>query len=43
MLKANPNWSIEELTAEYNRHELVKVSRSTMVRAVARLGFTRKQ
>lgn len=43
LLEANPDWSIEELTAEYNRQERVEVSRSTMVRAVARLGFTRKK
>jgi transposase len=43
LLEANPDWSIEELTAEYNRLERAGVSRSTMVRAVARLGFTRKK
>lgn len=43
LLEANPDWSVEELTAEYNRLERADLSRSTMVRAVARLGFTRKK
>jgi hypothetical protein len=42
-VEVNPDWSVDELTAEYNKHERVKVSRSTMVRAVARLGFTREK
>jgi len=43
LLEANPDWSVEEITAAYNRLEGADVSRSTMVRAVARLGFTRKK
>lgn len=43
LLEGNPDWSIEELTSAYNRQERVKVSRSTMDRAVRRLGFTRKK
>lgn len=43
LLEANPDWSIEELAAAYNKQEGADVSRSTMVRAVARLGFTRKK
>lgn len=43
LLEANPDWSVEEITAAYNRQEGAGVSRSTMVRAVARLGFTRKK
>lgn len=43
LLEANPDWSIDELAAAYNQREGAKVSRSTMVRAVARLGFTRKK
>jgi transposase len=43
LLEANPDWSVEEITAAYNRQEGARVSRSTMVRAVARLGFTRKK
>ncbi len=43
LLEANPDWSIAELAAAYNREAGADVSRSTMVRAVARLGFTRKK
>jgi transposase len=43
LLEANPDWSVEELTAAYNRQVGTDLSRSTMVRAVARLGFTRKK
>ncbi len=43
LVEANPDWSVEELTAAYNRQERVTVSRSTMDRAVRRLGFTRKK
>jgi transposase len=43
LLEGNPDWSVEELTAAYNRQEGASVSRSTMVRAIARLGFTRKK
>ncbi len=43
LLEANPDWSVEEITAAYNRQEGAGVSRSTMVRAVARLGFTRRE
>ncbi len=43
LLEANPDWSVGEITAAYNRQEGAGVSRSTMVRAVARLGFTRRE
>jgi transposase len=43
LVEANPDWSIEELAEAYNRQQGTDVSRSTMVRAVARLGFTRKK
>jgi len=43
LLQANPDWSVEEIMVAYNRQEGADVSRSTMVRAVARLGFTRKK
>ncbi len=43
LLEANPDWSVEELAEAYNRDEGANVSRSTMVRAIARLGFTRKK
>ena len=43
LLEANPDWSVEEFTAAYNRQDHVKVSRSTMDRAVRRAGFTRKK
>jgi transposase len=43
LLEANPDWSIEELTAAYNRQEGTDLSRSTMDRTVRRLGFTRKK
>ena len=43
LLEANPDWSVDELAAAYNRQEGTSVSRSTMVRAIARLGFTRKK
>lgn len=43
LLEANPDWSIEELATAYNKQEGSTVSRSTMGRAVARLGFTRKK
>lgn len=43
LLEANPDWSIEEFAAAYNEQEAADVSRSTMSRAVHRLGFTRKK
>jgi transposase len=43
LLEANPDWSVDELATAYNRREGTNVSRSTMVRAIARLGFTRKK
>jgi transposase len=43
LLEANPDWSLDELAAAYNRQEGAIISRSTMVRTVARLGFTRKK
>jgi len=43
LLEANPDWSVDELAAAYNRQEGTTVSRSTMVRTIARLGFTRKK
>jgi transposase len=43
LLEANPDWSVEELAAAYNRQEGTTVSRSTMARTIARLGFTRKK
>ena len=43
LVEANPDWSIEELTAAYNKQEGTDLSRSTMDRAVRRLGFTRKK
>ena len=43
LLEANPDWSVDELAAAYNRQEGTSVSRSTMVRTIARLGFTRKK
>lgn len=43
LVEANPDWSIEELAAAYNKQEGTSLSRSTMDRAVRRLGFTRKK
>ncbi len=43
LLEANPDWRVDELAAAYNRQEGTTVSRSTMVRTIARLGFTRKK
>ena len=43
LLESNPDWSVEELRAAYNEEEGAAISRSTMVRAIARLGFTRKK
>lgn len=43
LLEANPDWSVDELAVAYNRQEGTTVSRSTMVRTIARLGFTRKK
>lgn len=43
LVEANPDWSVEELTAAYNRQEGTALSRSTMDRALRRLGFTRKK
>ncbi len=43
LLEANPDWSAEELAAAYNREEGTSISRSTMVRTIARPGFTRKK
>lgn len=43
LLEANPDWSVDELAAAYNRQEGTTVSRSSMVRTIARLGFTRKK
>lgn len=43
LIEGNPDWAIQELTVAYNRQERTDVSRSTMVRAVGRLGFTRKK
>ncbi len=43
LLEANPDWSVEELRAAYNEGEGTAVSRSTVVRAIARLGFTQKK
>jgi len=43
LLEANTDWSAEELTVAYNRQEGTDLSRSTMDRAVRRLGFTRKK
>jgi transposase len=43
LLEANPDWTVEEIANSYNAQEKVKVSRSTMDRAVRRLGFTRKK
>jgi transposase len=42
-VEGNPDWAIQELTEAYSRQERTDVSRSTMVRAVGRLGFTRKK
>ena len=42
LVEANPDWSIAELAEAYNRQQGADISRSTMVRAVARLGFTRR-
>ena len=42
-LEANPDWSVDELAEAYNRQEGTTVSRSTMSRTIARLGFTRKK
>jgi transposase len=43
LVEANPDWSVDELAAAYNRQEGTNPSRSTMDRALRRLGFTRKQ
>src|SRR5574342_447898 len=43
LLRANPDWTIEELARAYSQEPGAKVSRSTMDRAVRRLGFTRKK
>lgn len=43
LLEANPDWSVEEITAAYNKREGTTVSRSTMQRAVARLGFNERR
>lgn len=43
LLEANPDWSADELAEAYNLQEGAAISRSTMVRAIARLGFTRKK
>ena len=42
LIEGNPDWAVQELTEAYNRQEKTNVSRSTMSRAVHRLGFTRK-
>lgn len=43
LLEANPDWSVDELAEAYNRQEGTTVSRSTITRTIARLGFTRKK
>jgi len=43
LLEANPDWTVQELVDAYNAEQKPAVSRSTMVRAVTRLGFTRKK
>ncbi len=43
LVEANPDWSVAELAEAYNRNEGASVSRSTMSRALQRLGFTRKK
>jgi transposase len=43
LVEANPDWSVDELVEAYNRQEGTDLSRSTMDRALRRLGFTRKK
>jgi transposase len=43
LVEAYPDWSVDELAETYNRQEGTDLSRSTMVRALSRLGFTRKK
>jgi transposase len=43
LVEANPDWSVDELAEAYNGQEGTAVSRSTMGRALQRLGFTRKK
>jgi transposase len=43
LVEANPDWSVDELAAAYKRQEGTDLSRSTMDRALRRLGFTRKK
>ena len=42
MAAANPDWSVDEFADAYNRKEGTNLSRSTMGRALSRLGFKRK-
>ena len=43
LVEANPDWSVDELADAYNRQQGTTLSRSTMDRALRRLGFTRKK
>src|SRR4051812_41247137 len=43
LVEANPDWTIEEILDAYNCEQGTTISRSTMDRAVRRLGFTRKK
>jgi len=43
LVERNPDWTTYELADAYNEWAIVKVHRSTVLRVLRRLGFTRKK